>query len=269
MWRALLLIKASFLSACIYIPTFEEEPYKEEDRVAVQIQQTTREQVIALFGQPTVSRENDQIWIYNEARLKGIIWILPDKLAPHLDFQFILIEFENDIVSNIEYIEDVIGFSKNSGCSSSGICLRSGFLGEDPSEMLITSKGEHDRMAKGFRQIPEMCSLYIYTEELGAKVEIDSKLHFMIDDTYFHALFQPGIKTIVYPALPPQAFGGFYMPREVIERLQFECQAGSIKFLELQYDAPFWRRFRFYITQVDDETGRQAIMDKQEIELLP
>jgi hypothetical protein len=167
------------LSGCI-IPSFSKEPYQEEEIRQVHPGETSREAIVKLFGQPDVTRENDTIWIYGKVRTAAIL--LGKGFAIISDFQFLAVEFEQNVVKSFELVEDAYG------CSSTGICMPHGFSVRGnvrytltPDLTVIASKREDDQLAKRFQSVSGQCSIYIYQKYPVARVAVHSFRNVLID----------------------------------------------------------------------------------------
>jgi outer membrane protein assembly factor BamE (lipoprotein component of BamABCDE complex) len=154
MLRFFLFVLMVHLSGCIIVPTSEKEPYQQDQIARVRPGETQREVILELFGEPKIRRENGGIWIYGEYHTQANwVSVYPPSEGRIKDYQFLVVEFETDTVTNIEVVEDKFG------CSSRGICLRYGWreIGD-----VVASKRADDKHAKEFERIIGKCSLYVY-----------------------------------------------------------------------------------------------------------
>ncbi|MEP1472050.1 MAG: hypothetical protein ABJK25_13835 [Halieaceae bacterium] len=228
MLRVFLIIVLGFISGCIVVPVVELEPYQNGVTEEIIARETSREEVINILGKPSVTRENDRIWIYAEARHLAYFFVLGK--IPSGDFvdeyQFVVMEFDQDTVKSYEIIEN------SWGCSSSGICLESGWHYSNqqlvPEETIISNRGRDDQEAKNFNSDTDKCSLYVYTtggEAVAGRlfVDIDAIPATVISSgLYLYSRIQPGQHSILFRSV----FGE-------IQKHQIECERGDVLFVEL------------------------------------
>jgi hypothetical protein len=262
MLRVIIVIVAVGISGCLVFPTFHEEPYQEEEFVKVQPGKTSREVVVELYGQPDAIRENGAIWVYSEVHRVGMWLVLEQGQGFFHDFQYLIIEFEQDIVSHFELVENV------NSCTSTYICIRENSNSEylTPSwgrEDIIASRREDDRLAKEFRSIPGMCVLYIYfhTRSSVHIASIDTFKNASIDtSTYLHVTLDPGTHRLHTNSYK---FGFFDLKEKEID---IRCEREKLVFVELNRSGFFLGNYDIRI--VDEERGRFNIL-KRDLILLP
>jgi hypothetical protein len=90
--RIAIILLLALLSGCIYVPWYDPEPYQVDKLNRIKPHETTREQIVELFGQPGTSRKGGTIWIYREDRYLGTL--LAKGIFPIHDDQFLIVEFE-------------------------------------------------------------------------------------------------------------------------------------------------------------------------------
>jgi hypothetical protein len=257
MIQLLLGSMAFVLSGCIYLPIIEPEPYKEDQLTLVHVGDTTRQELVDTFGPEYIERDGSSIWIYGLKRHVGYLILIgkPPSAFYIDDYQFIVVEFEQDIVKSFELMEDVFG------CSSTGICLHSGWkytesglLTDD--QVLVASRRNDDRMSKEFQNVRDKCSLYVYQEYPFGRVAVDSLKNVLIDDeTYIHVLIHHGRFSIT------AAHSLDRKGKEIVTE-HFECAPeGGPLFVKVADKAWSWG-LNPTITAVGQDVGREAIMKR-------
>ena len=264
MLRIILIAMLSSFSGCIYIPRSEPEPFQDRELARIHPGKTTREELVELFSDPGVIRDNGAIWIYGKARRVAYVagmYPIGNISAGYINNeQFLLVEFEHNTVEHFELVE------KTGDCSSTGICLDYGwhhsqqdFYTDD--RVLVASKREDDQIAKEFQGVSDKCSLYVYKIKYPLQpITIDSTRNLLLSPTtYLYLPLEPGAHKITTTGYE----GG------IIEK-QIDCKTGSLVFVELSGD-PVWKLWvkrDFVIKTVDEDVGRKAVSDMNLI-LLP
>jgi hypothetical protein len=261
--RWLFLFAFLLVSACLYIPIIEPEPYSDDLLNSLEVGKTTKYEVKKTLGTKHLSRRDNSVWVYGEvikagymivvARGGGAGWIE--------DFQFLVLEFSNDILKSFELVE------KKNGCSSSGICLDIGYMREEEERQyndlsLVTSKGIDDKAAKELQGIRGFCSVFIYQEYPLGRIAIDDLKNILFSEkAYIHKLIKP-------PKFSVTAIHRLDWRGEDIVMETFECESGaSPLFVKVSDKALRWG-LNPTIEIVEPNVGRKSIL-KRRLILLP
>lgn len=251
------------LGGCIpiYLPIIEPEPWKEDELGEIIVGQSSRQEVLELFGSNYIERDDGSIWILGEKRHVGHLTVifLTGIAADYLDdYQFIVVEFDRDVVKGIEIVEDLGGIvNRLAGCSSTGLCLRRGWHHAEKGlytgdVVLISTIGSDDKAAKTFASISEKCALYVYQDYAVGRVGVASSRNILIDDsTYIYVLLEPGSHTVT-------ALHGYDRKGKQIVKYEITCKADEIVFLEI-YDKSFNWGLNPTVKRVDIDTARKAL----------
>lgn len=272
MTRFLLALVFVSLLGCIpiYIPTVEPEPYSDEQLAEVRIGQSTRQEIKDIFGTNYVERNNGSIWIFGEKRNVGYYVLIiayyggSDYIE---DKQFIVFEFEDDLVKSADFIEDP------NDCSSSGVCLNHAWHDDEKvlkDPVIVSTLGRDDKTAKSFASVVDACSIYaynLYQYFAARRIELDDSLATLINGrTYLHLLLEPGIHSLsildTFPA--DDALSDISTINHEAEKnpsFNFTCEPGDIFFLEID-DATEEHWSNPTIRKVDIDRARDAIANR-------
>jgi hypothetical protein len=248
----------------VIIPFPESTSYEEAIEKSLSQGEVSRLKVIETLGEPDVERANGSIWIYEQPRHLALIGaITPDVVGGGWlnEYQFMVVEFKGDVVSHVERVEDQMG------CTSTGICRplmpkEGPFPGSYGSNTyseytVVASKRQDDNSAKTFQSIADMCSLYVYTRDREANMEIDSNPFVLITDTaYLHIFLKPGTHSIKAPSgfQDPYYFEG--------AELRIECAGGDVVFLEEYIDKRFFGASRYVIDTLKEDIGQEEVLSR-------
>jgi outer membrane protein assembly factor BamE (lipoprotein component of BamABCDE complex) len=255
----ILLLLVLSITACIYLPKYEPEPYKLEVLAQIKPNETTREEVIELLGNPTISREDNGIWLYYYNRELGyIILVFPAGGGQVVDPQFVLLEFHQDTVSYVELVED---FETSRGCSNSGVCL---YISDwETGTLEVTSRRKDDQEAKLFEPDSEKCGLYVVTYHSQVYISVNSYKDVSISEfSYLYKLLPPGTHEISFSSSSLGTLGS--------NTMQVECVARSLVFVEIYGEMEKYFPFpkaALGIRVAEDERIREVILDKNVIML--
>lgn len=266
--RLFVLLASALLSACIYIPAIEPEPYKDVNLDSIDLGKSTRADIVKLLGEPDITRRDDSIWIYGQDRDVGFLILLlkPGYAGFMRDFQFLVFEFNQDYVKSFDLVEEGLG------CSTSGICLAAGWgpTGRRPDLdewvlvndlTVVVSGGEDDKTAKKFHGIPDKCAFYIYQKYRGGRAAVGSIRNvLMAEKAYLYVVLTPGIH-------PVTAMQRNDWSKEIFVSEELECESGDVLFVKIAEKSWSWGR-QPMITVVDSNVGREAIL-KRNLILLP
>jgi hypothetical protein len=248
----------------VAVPFPESTSYEEAIQRSLSQGEVSRAKVIEMIGEPDVERSNGSIWIYEQPRhlaLGGAI--TPGGIGGGWldEYQFMVVEFDGDLVSHVERVEDEMG------CTSTGICRPlmpavgpfPGSYGSSTysENTVVASKRPDDNSAKTFQSVADMCSWYVYTRDLQANIEIDSNPFVPITDkTYLHILLKPGAHSIKAPSgyEDPFIFEG--------AELVIECAGGDVVYLEEYIDKRYFGTSRYVIDKVKEDIGQKEILGR-------
>jgi hypothetical protein len=191
------------VSGCLIIPVPapEAEPYDPNFLAKLEKEQASREEVVEAMGEPNLARETDSIWIYGKSRRLSYfagVSVTGAGAGTIEDFQFVVVEFQNDSVKHIELVED------REGCSASGICLSNAWRNIEaehfeqqlsPEYTIVASVRDDDKQSKQFEPVIDRCSLYYYQDNVFATpIRIGANLSIQVsNDTYAHLILEPGV----------------------------------------------------------------------------
>jgi hypothetical protein len=254
MSRIAIILLLALLSGCIYIPWYEPEPYQEEKLNKIKPRETTREQIVELFGQPGVSRKEGTIWIYSEDRYLGTL--IGKGIVPIVDDQFLIVEFEQDTVQYFELVEKMGGIWR-SGCSSNDICLVP--RGEDSSDWSVASSGDDDKKSKQFQEEVDKCSVYIYIYRTYTHYSLSmgslKNIH-LGNGAYINTFLQPGMHSLT---VDYQLSKGH--EQSLHGKFEISCVARSKRYIKITLKGRWgWKQpNKIMITEEDEDSGRKAV----------
>jgi hypothetical protein len=262
MIRLILTVLMVHLSGCLAIPVPHEKPYKEKEADIARIHtgETSRQEILAVFGHPDLHRDNSMVWIYGDSVIDGHITMSMASFYSW-DYQLLVAEFEQDTVKSFELVEDKLG------CSASGICLPYGWDGEPPmlrqDHAIVASKRQDDLQAKKFQGNPEKCSLYAFLNRKHRRgnVRIDSNQTAGLEkNTYLHLSLDPGSHRMK---------AGIFEKRGEYrwDERSVSCDSGDVLFIEI-IEGPKNLGRKPKMEAVEQRAGRKAIKSRYLV-LLP
>ncbi len=255
------------LPACIILTQLpDEEPFKDEKLVFIEIGKTTKEEIATAMSDFAMETDEGEVrvkltpqkyrggdwWLYAQTR-EELQWTVlagtDAEVIGDVDYRFLLIKFDNNgIVAGYE-----LSSSDGYGCNRYGVCVRW------PRYTLLAPEDE-DRVVKQFDIPADRCGVYMYGKpKYGAPVVIlfdghgvgsilDKKQFFFFQlDQGYHHLFHHS--------------PGFSDQRSFV----FRCAAGDLYFFELTPKSSgfFSVRFSIEVEQRDAVPGRKAIAKRR------
>lgn len=149
------------LNGCVVpVAPFYDEPLPKDGLAQLQAG-ASGDEVVALLGEPHITRVNGKFWYYGGTRpLVGVIG--PNGSGAILDYNWIEVAFDDD--SRLQYAEH---YESKSGCARSGNCLLWGAWGAPVSnvmteEAIISSPPDNDKNAKMFKPPDNGCAIYVF-----------------------------------------------------------------------------------------------------------
>lgn len=262
-WTRILAFSILLLTGCV--PTFPSEPYRQAELVSIRPGETTRDEVLSLFGRPVIERKEKSLWLYGQSDLAAVV--VGYVITPFYDYQWLIVEFEDEFVSRYELVEDKYG------CSTSGVCLVSGWPATkknkgkmvlEPRMTVLTNNGADDEVAKRFDSFPNGCGIYIYYDttkhpvRANPSVSIGSIEKLSVSESSF-------LWTTVEQGTHPLVVHPYSEKGEDIHET-IECKEENLKFYEIQTP---WPGFPFTghpdtkLRCVEQSKGMKAVRERQ------
>jgi hypothetical protein len=278
--RIILIALSITISGCLYVPWFGSKPHADDALAQVLTGETTRAEVLEIFGEPDVSREQGKLWIYENGKITGALIAVPIPvpgagavgtaafLKQFEDLQSLLVEFENDTVKHFRILEEEYGCYSNDICLISGWALRAYPPYLIPKMASITSIGSDDQLAKRFNGIPGRCSIYIYSigrfwKEYPGLISLESiELAPLNLEGYLHVGLQPGKMKISVFASGLNYVGGDIA--RYLDDIDVMCTGGSVFFVEVDYRMGRPGKYKTSANTriVSSDLGKEAILGR-------
>jgi hypothetical protein len=238
------------LGGCAW-PVDRPEPYDSSKFANIQIGESSRNQVVSIFGQPDVILNGGEFWIYGKTRM-----IIYDMAGPGIhDFQSLLVGFDNDVVNSYEVLEDI------HGCWSTGLCLVLGWDNHpskdkpaslDRERTAIVSQRDDDRRAKMFEIQEDQCAVYFF-----------AAYNFFVGLGYTTIT----IGSVKDEPLPHKGYLRLRVPLGSHKVLaddhvfNFDCESSDLMFFEIDHYMGLGEA-KLKMNRVNEEAGKAAIMKR-------
>jgi hypothetical protein len=269
----LAIFLVSSLSACVAIPVqrADEEPFKDERLIFIEIGKTTKEEIAAAMSD--FAKEKDNVeervnllpqkfrggdwWLYTESRSEAQwLWVyaapsvLPDvgvNKTGKYDYHYLLIKFDdNGVVTGYE-----TSSAEGDGCNRNGVCQKG------PYYMLLASLDE-DRVVKQFHIPADRCGVYVYGKpKFAVPIWLDGHLTGWLLNNQGFLFLQLDLGVHQLSPLSPVVSNQ--------TPVKFECVAGDSYFFESMQKASEVSRHSSWteIEQRDAVKGRQAVGERR------
>lgn len=233
------------LPGCIGFPVdlADEEPFSEDSKTKISLNQTKRADIRELFGEPERTFAGEHWWVFSKGR-KMTEWLIMAGHMYYFGMDFIggdirqyhlLLEFNED-----DSVRQVLVVNERHPCDKSGhICYEGGVLEvpHDPSEVL--------RIAPGYCAV----FLYILKSEIPYTAvfiqidSLDSGIRYMTNTGYVRLILTPGPHSIALGADP----------------ISLECKKQETYFVRMTHD----EEYKASLVAVPTKRGSKEIVDRK------
>ncbi|WLQ13244.1 hypothetical protein O5O45_26290 [Hahella aquimaris] len=214
------------LGACVYLPVTGADPYPEKMVSSIRVNESTKEDVLNVFGNPDVVREKDSIWVYGDYQGYGFMMAFKYIGWTEISERFVIFKFDKDVVQFFEYVKSGIG------CSSNGMCLTSDwgaypFIRLKNDWVEITATAIDEAVARNFSVSNERCGVYVYNSGSNTWINLDTYGEQRLTlGNYAYTEVAPGFHRLTR----------LWSGKSIRKQISFLCEAGGLVFIEVHPD---------------------------------
>jgi len=248
-------LSAMLLAGCIVIPyptSKEPLPFDDEALARITPGATSRDEIIAQFGEPFAERSGRAVALYGLSRKVGGMFVLsrsnPDIFDTIESEHLLLVRYdENEKVQALDTFRFGSLRLSPEGCAEDGLCVRPRFVRRNDAYLAgayFYDTPENDAAARTFEIPPDRCGVFVYydanmrDDDMRVFDSADADRAMQIDKSgYLFRLHDPGTVG-VGAAFRVNSFDFWTVSvpsgTRIASDLEFHCVAGQAQFVEVR-----------------------------------